>query len=132
MRILDYKTQKTMNDVGIFLSKEEAEELLAYLQRLVQSPAVQRVHLSEIVGSRLERELTVALDGEPHPLAVARTAWGPPAVALSAKGRRLAELAEHVLERLRRILERVALFLADRGLQDLHHPVASDLGRQRE
>jgi hypothetical protein len=74
MRILDYKTQKTMNDVGIFLSKEEAEELLAYLQRLVQSPAVQRVHLSEIVGSRLERELTVALDGEPHPLAVARTA----------------------------------------------------------
>ncbi len=61
MRITDYETQRTLNDVGITLTAEEADELCAYLTRLRDCPDVRRVHLSEIVGNRLERELTLAV-----------------------------------------------------------------------
>lgn len=63
MRILDYESNKAINDVAIFLSREEAEELVGYLSKLVASPDLNRVHLCDIVGNRLEREITVALDG---------------------------------------------------------------------
>lgn len=61
MRIMDYETRRTLNDVGVYLTREEADELCAYLMRLRENPDVQRVYLSEIVGSHLERELTLAL-----------------------------------------------------------------------
>jgi hypothetical protein len=73
MRIVDYQGNRTMNDVGIFLSIEEAEDLIAYLRKLVEEPSVQRVHLSEINGSRLEKELTIALDAVHAPIAEVRT-----------------------------------------------------------
>jgi len=62
MRITDYETNRNLNDVGVVLTRKEVEELAAYLQRLCNRPSVQKVYLSEIVGSRLEREISVTLD----------------------------------------------------------------------
>lgn len=65
MKILDYETNKSLNDVAIVLSRDEAEELIAYLQRLTATPEVDRVFLSDIEGGRLEREISVALETRP-------------------------------------------------------------------
>jgi hypothetical protein len=62
MRIMDYETNRSLNDIGVFLTLDEADELCAYLQVLRKRPEVQRVHLSEILGSHLEREITVGID----------------------------------------------------------------------
>ena len=64
MRIMDYETQRTLNDVGITLTAQEVDELCTYLNRLRGCPEIRQVQLSEIVGSRLEREMTFALG--PH------------------------------------------------------------------
>lgn len=61
MRITDYETQRNLTDVGVILTWEEADELCAYLRRLRDCPSVGSVHLSEIVGTHLERELTFAV-----------------------------------------------------------------------
>ncbi len=61
MRIMDYETNRSLNDIGVFLTADEAQELCGYLQRLSDRPGIQRVHLSEIVGNHLEREITVAI-----------------------------------------------------------------------
>jgi len=62
MRIVDYENNRNLNDVGIFLNVEEVAELCAYLQRLAQIPDLQHIHLSEISGPSLEREITVSID----------------------------------------------------------------------
>lgn len=62
MKILDYESNKTLTDVAIYLTHDEACELAAFLNRLVDRPQIHKVHLSEIVSDRLERELTVAID----------------------------------------------------------------------
>ncbi len=62
MKILDYETNKTLNDVAIFLTQDEAAELASFLNRLVDKPQIHQVYLSEIVRNRLERELTVSID----------------------------------------------------------------------
>lgn len=62
MKILDYATNRTLNDVGIVLTRQEAEELMMYLQKLTARPDVDRIYLSEFDGCLLERELTVALE----------------------------------------------------------------------
>jgi hypothetical protein len=61
MRITDYETNRNLSDVGVFLTLDEADELAMYLQRLRSRPGLQRVHLSEFVGHRVEREITVSL-----------------------------------------------------------------------
>lgn len=61
MRITDYETSKTLNDVSLTLTVEEAEELAGYLERLLSQPELERAHLSEVCGNHLERELTVQL-----------------------------------------------------------------------
>jgi hypothetical protein len=61
MRIMDYETNRSLNDIGVFLTIDEAEELLAYLRRLQEQPGVQRIHLSQFENSRLEKEITVAI-----------------------------------------------------------------------
>ena len=62
MKIIDYETNKTLNDVALTLSAEEALTLIAYLQRLVDVPQIQKIYLSDIVRNQLQRELTVALE----------------------------------------------------------------------
>jgi len=62
MRIMDYETNRSLNDIGVFLTLDEAEELCAYLQCLQNRPGIQRIHLSEVLGNHLEREITVGID----------------------------------------------------------------------
>jgi len=63
MRIMDYETNRSLNDVGVFLTVDEAEELLGYLRRLKEVPAIQHVHLTELSGQTFGREITVSLTG---------------------------------------------------------------------
>lgn len=62
MKIIDFETNKRLNDVALYLSPEEAATLRDFLNRLIERPAIQKVYLSEIVRNHLERELTVALE----------------------------------------------------------------------
>ena len=63
MKIVDYQSGTHLNDVEITLSRDEAAELAAYLHRLVQIPSIGHAHLSELEGVRLERQLTVSING---------------------------------------------------------------------
>ncbi len=68
MRIMDYETTRSLNDVAVFLTIEEAEDLLSYLRRLHDQPEIQRIHLSDYSNDRLEREITVSLTDRPVPV----------------------------------------------------------------
>jgi hypothetical protein len=58
---MDFETNRSLNDVAVYLTLAEAEELLSYLRRLNDAPGIQRVHLSEVANDHIEREITVAL-----------------------------------------------------------------------
>jgi len=73
MRIFDYERQRDLTDVAISLSRDEAADLLATLQRLVKQPSLSKVYLSQITGNVIEREIAIALDKELKP-ALAKTA----------------------------------------------------------
>lgn len=62
MKILDYATNKTLNDVAIYLTQDEAAELAAFLNRLVHRPEIHTIYLSEFSKHFIEKELTVAID----------------------------------------------------------------------
>lgn len=67
MRITDYERGKTLRDVAITLTPDEAEELAAYLHRLMGRPEVAHAHLSNLCGAQLEQELTIAIQRPPKP-----------------------------------------------------------------
>jgi hypothetical protein len=73
MRIFDYEGQKDLSDVAISLSRDEAADLLATLERLVKQPSLSKVYLSQIRGNVIEREIAIALDKDVRP-ALAKTA----------------------------------------------------------
>jgi hypothetical protein len=62
MRITDYEKGHSLRDICIALTRDEAEDLAAYLNKLLQDPAVNRVYVSEIVNSKLDKEITIAVD----------------------------------------------------------------------
>lgn len=62
MRIFDYEGQRDLSDVAISLSRDEAADLLATLERLVKQPNLSKVYLSQIRGNVIEREIAIALD----------------------------------------------------------------------
>lgn len=66
MRIMDYETNRNLNDVGVFITRDEIQELMEYLQRLDARPEVQRVHLSQFSSRSLEREITFMLTDPQH------------------------------------------------------------------
>jgi hypothetical protein len=73
MRITDYEGGKTLRDVAITLTRDEAEELAAYLHRLMGTPSVRHAHLSAVRGAHLDQELTIAIessDRSNHPAPV--------------------------------------------------------------
>jgi len=74
MRIFDYEGQRDLSDVAISLSREEAEDLLGTLQRLVMQPSLSKVYLSQIRGNVIEREIAIALDRDPKMTALVRSA----------------------------------------------------------
>lgn len=59
MRITDFEGGRSLNDVSIQLSPEEASELAAYLDRLIHNPGIRTAHLSEVAGTHLAREITI-------------------------------------------------------------------------
>lgn len=62
MLIKDYETNRSLNDVVLTLTMDEAGELCDYLRRLQVDPELKRVHLSEVVGTHLDKEFTVVLE----------------------------------------------------------------------
>jgi len=59
MTITDFEGGRSLNDVSIQLSPEEASELAAYLDRLIQNPSLKTAHLCEVSGTHLAREITI-------------------------------------------------------------------------
>ncbi len=74
MRIFDFEGQRDLSDVAISLSREEAEDLLGTLERLVKQPDLSKVYLSQIRGNVIEREIAIALDRDPKSAALMRSA----------------------------------------------------------
>ena len=62
MEIRDYETGRSLSDVNIVLSTDEAAELHSYLQRLLANPDLKHVHLSEISGLDFSKEISISLD----------------------------------------------------------------------
>ena len=64
MEIRDYESGRTLRDVDILLSREEAEELNVYLRRLLAKPDMRSVQLSTVEGLLLDSELSITLQKE--------------------------------------------------------------------
>jgi hypothetical protein len=61
MRITDYEKSRSLRDVLISLTKEEAEELSLYLNALLHRPQVGGVHLSEYQEGHIERDIRIEI-----------------------------------------------------------------------
>jgi hypothetical protein len=64
VQITDFESGKQLRDVDIVLSREEAEDLLAYVAFLLHQPGVPCAHLSEVEKWSLKREITVSVKRE--------------------------------------------------------------------
>jgi hypothetical protein len=61
LRILDDETDKKLDNVSIFLTKDEAMQLRGYLNQLLDNPKLQHSHLS---SADYQKEITVSLYDE--------------------------------------------------------------------
>ncbi len=61
MHIRDYETGRDLRDVSIVLSPEEIQELQSYLGRLLNNPDLKHVHLSEVEGCFVDKEISFAV-----------------------------------------------------------------------
>ena len=61
MQITDFESGKQLRDVDIVLTREEAEDMLAYLTHLLHRPNVPFAHLSEVEKWSLKREITLSV-----------------------------------------------------------------------
>jgi hypothetical protein len=61
VRILDDESDKKLDNVSIFLTKEEAVQLRGYLNQLLDNPKSQHSHLS---SSDYQKEITICLYDE--------------------------------------------------------------------
>lgn len=64
MQITDFESGRQLRDVDIVLTREEAEDLLAYIGHLLHRPGVSCAYLSEIEKWSLKREITVSVKNE--------------------------------------------------------------------
>ena len=64
MRITDYEHSSHLRDVGIMLTREEAEDLAAYLSALLRRPELHSVQLSEYRKGRINREIQFQIQAE--------------------------------------------------------------------
>lgn len=62
MKIRDYESGRTLTDIDIVLSRDEAEELSAYLHRLLENPSLNFVQLSNVEGMYVSAEVSVTLE----------------------------------------------------------------------
>jgi hypothetical protein len=63
MKIRDYESGRTLTDIDIILSRDEAEELSEYLHRLLSNPTLKCVQLSNVEGIHVSAEVSVTLEG---------------------------------------------------------------------
>lgn len=64
MQITDFESGKQLRDVDIVLTREEAEDMLAYLSHLLSHKTVAFAHLSEVDKWTLKREITLSVKKE--------------------------------------------------------------------
>lgn len=58
LRILDEESDKKLDVVSIFLTKEEIRQLKSYLSQLLDNPGLHHVHLS---NEDYQKEITICL-----------------------------------------------------------------------
>lgn len=58
MRILDDASDKKLDSVSIFLTREEMVQLKSYINQLLENPSLQHFHLSSL---DCKKEITVCL-----------------------------------------------------------------------
>ncbi|MDR3688386.1 MAG: hypothetical protein P4L46_03330 [Fimbriimonas sp.] len=59
---MDYETNRSFNDVGVYWTVDATGELCACLRTVERRPEVARVHLTDLVGNDHDRDTTVSLD----------------------------------------------------------------------
>lgn len=64
MRITDYESTKSLTDVGLELTRDEAEELYIYLHKMLDKSELRKAYLTECQGCAIERELTVTIESD--------------------------------------------------------------------
>ena len=64
MRITDYESTRSLTDVGLALTRDEAEELFIYLHKMLDKGEIRRAFLTEYRGGGIERELAVTIENE--------------------------------------------------------------------
>ena len=62
MRITDYESTKSLTDVGLVLTREEAEELAIYLHKMLDKAELRKAYLTQCTGCAIERELSVTIE----------------------------------------------------------------------
>ncbi len=62
MRITDYESTKSLTDVGLVLTKGEAEELYIYLHKMLDRAELRKAFLTELDNMGISRELTVSIE----------------------------------------------------------------------
>jgi len=72
LRILDDESDKKLDVVSVFLTREEAEQFRSYLNQLLDKPKLQHAHLS---SDNYQKEITICLYDEKnlegfHPRAI--------------------------------------------------------------
>ena len=62
MKIKDYETGNVLRDGNIELTRYEAEELAAYLNRMINREDLKTIHLTDLNSGMIEQELSVSLN----------------------------------------------------------------------
>ena len=68
MRITDYESTKNLRDVGLVLTRDEAEELSIYLHRMLERSELRNTYLTECRGGGIERELSITIEQNRGPV----------------------------------------------------------------
>lgn len=58
MRILDVDTDRALHNIGLYLTPEEARQLLGYLEDLLKDPDNNHAHLTD---SEYQHEITISI-----------------------------------------------------------------------
>jgi hypothetical protein len=66
MRITDYESTRNLTDVGLVLTRDEAEELYIYLHKMLVKSELRQAYLTQVEGASIERELSVTIEKDLH------------------------------------------------------------------
>jgi len=63
MKLHNYETGRALTDINIELTRSEAEELVAYVGRMLACDELKTVYISDLNNGVIASELSVSLDG---------------------------------------------------------------------